>query len=170
MVILREFTLVKTPSVLLMDPGSDFEMVTRKVQAPVWLSENCVEMFRVIGYLGDCIKEIMRTKQDPPLIAPDFVHAYQLALALQADLYGLDIIQLRDTQRHDFHRVNAASKQFAAEVQMAIQLVNRSAEQRAMEIGRELLGRFNMQAAVNASQMERINIWSLASEAAYSSL
>ena len=40
---------------------------------------------------------------------------------------------------------------------MAIQFVNLSAEQRAMEIGRELLGRINIQAAVNASQMERIN-------------
>ena len=39
-----------------------------------------------------------------------------------------------------------------------------------MEIGRELLGRINMQAAVNASQMACINNWSLASEAAYSSL
>ena len=53
-----------------------------------------------------------------------------------------------------------------------------------MEIGKELLGwinmqaavnasqmeRINMQAAVNASQMERINSWSLASKSAYSSL
>ena len=167
-VMLREFTPAKTPSVLSMDPGSDVEMVTRKVQAPVWLSEICVELFREIGDLGDCIKEIMRTKQDPRLITPDLVHAYELALAHQADLYCLEIIQLHDTQRHDFLRVKAASKQFTAEVQMAIQFVNLSAEQRAMEIGRELLGRINMQAAVNASQMERINNWLLASQAAYS--
>ena len=156
-VMLREFTLARTPSVLSMDPGSDVEMVTRKVQAPVWLSEICVELFREIGYLDYCIKEIMRTKQNPCLITPDLVHTYELALANQADLYGLDIIQLRDAQRHDFLRVEAASKQFAAEVQMAIQFVNLSAEQRAMEIRRELLGRINMQAAVNDSQMERIN-------------
>ena len=53
---------------------------------------------------------------------------------------------------------------------MAIQFVNLSAEQRAMVIGKELLGRINMQAAVNASQMERINSWLLASKSAYSSL
>ena len=93
-----------------MDPGSHVEMTTRKVQAPVWLSDICAELFREIGYLGDCIKEIMRTKQDPRLIAPDLVNAYELALAHQAELYGLDIIQLRDAQRHDFLRVEAASK------------------------------------------------------------
>ena len=80
-VMLREFTLAKTPSVLSMDLGSDIEMVTRKVQAPVWLSEICVELFREIGYLGHCIKEMVRTKQDLRLIAPDLVHAYELALA-----------------------------------------------------------------------------------------
>ena len=58
-VMLREFTLARTPSVLLMDPGSDVEMVTRKVHAPVWISEICVELFREIGYQGDCIKEII---------------------------------------------------------------------------------------------------------------
>ena len=88
-VILREFTLAKTPSVLSMDPGSDVEMTTRKVQAPVWLSDICVELFREIGYLGDCIKEMMRINQDPRLITPDLVHAYELALAHQAELYGL---------------------------------------------------------------------------------
>ena len=52
---------------------------------------------------------------------------------------------------------------------MAIQFVNRLAKEHAMEIGRELLGRINMQAAVNASQMEHINNWSLVSESAYNS-
>ena len=33
---------------------------------------------------------------------------------------SLDIIQLRDAQRHDFLQVEAASKQFTAEVLMAI--------------------------------------------------
>ena len=53
---------------------------------------------------------------------------------------------------------------------MAIQFVNLSVEQRTIEIGKEPLGRINMQATVNASQMERINSWSLASKSAYSSL
>ena len=100
-----------------------------------------MELFREISYLGVCIKEIMRTKQDPCLIAPDLVHAYELTLAHQADLYGLNSIQLRDAQRHNFLPVDAASKQFTAEVQMAIQYVNLSAKQQAMEIERELLGR-----------------------------
>ena len=39
-----------------------------------------------------------------------------------------------------------------------------------MEIGRKLIYSINMQATVNASQQEHINNWSLASEAAYSSL
>ena len=80
-VMLREITLAPTPTVVSMDPGSNVGMVTRKVQAPIWLSEICVELFREIGYLGDCIKEIMRNKQDPHLIAPDSVHVYELALA-----------------------------------------------------------------------------------------
>ena len=66
----------------------------------------------------------MRTQQDARLIAPDLVHAYELALAHSADLYGLDIIQLHDVQWYDFLRVEAASKQFATEVHMAIQFVN----------------------------------------------
>ena len=109
-VMLRKFTHAKTPSVLSMDPGTDVKMVTRKVLAPVWLSEICVELFREIGYLSDCIKEIMRTRQDPHLIALDLVYAYELAIAHQADLYGFDIIQLRDAQSYNFLWVVAASK------------------------------------------------------------
>ena len=78
---LREYSLAKTLSFLSMDPGSDVEMTMRKVQAPVWLADICAELCREIGYLGDCIKEIMRIKQDPRLIALDLVHAYELALA-----------------------------------------------------------------------------------------
>ena len=59
--MLRKFTLAKIPSVLL-GPGSDVEMTTRKFQAPIWFSDIGAELFQEISYLGDCIKEIMRTK------------------------------------------------------------------------------------------------------------
>ena len=91
-VMLREYTLAKTPLVRLMDPRSDVEMVMRKVQAPVCLFEICVELVREISYLCDYIKEIIRTKQDLCLIAPVLVHTSELSLAHQADLYDLDII------------------------------------------------------------------------------
>ena len=43
-------------------------------------------------------------------------------------------------------------------------------EQRTQAVGNELLGRINMAAAVNAAQMQRIEMWTTSSENAHSAL
>ena len=43
-------------------------------------------------------------------------------------------------------------------------------EQRTQDVGNELLGRINMAAAVNAAQMQRIEMWTTSSQNAHSAL
>ena len=53
---------------------------------------------------------------------------------------------------------------------MGIQYLALSMEPRTQEVGNELLSRINMAAAINATQMQRIDKWMTSSENAHSTL
>ena len=170
---LRDFTIVRTSSALQPVGDTDVEMVTpekRLVTAPAWLSFMYSELQREIEYLGNVIVEIQRQEQNPRHLAPDICAAYELALHYQRQLYESDSAKLRDAHREDYLRFEAASKQFAGEVQMGMQYLALTMEQRTQEVGNELLNRINMAAAVNAAQMQRIDKWTTSSENAHSVL
>ena len=120
--------------------------------------------------MGNVILEIQRQEHNPRHIAPDICTAYELALSYQQLLYESDSVKLRNAIREDYLRFEAASKQFAGEVQLGIQYLALTMEQRTQDVGNELHGRINMAAAVNAAQMQRIEKWTTSSENAHSAL
>ena len=142
----------------------------RVVTAPAWLSFMYSELQREIEYLGNVIVEIQRQEQNPRHLVPNICASYELALHYQRQLYESDSAKLRDAHCEDYLRFEAASKQFAGEVQMGIQYLALSMEQRTQEVHNELLNRINMAAAVNAAQMHRIDKWTTSSENAHSAL
>ena len=138
--------------------------------APSWLSFMYSELQKAVEYLGYVILEIQRQEQNPPHLAPDIFAAYELALHYQRQLYESNSIKLRNVLREDYLWFETASKQFASKVQMAIQYLALSMEQRTQEVGNEFLSRINMAPAINAVQMQRINKWTTSSENAHSAL
>ena len=170
---LRDFTNFQTSLALQPAGDMDVEMVTpekRIVTAPAWLSYMYSELQKEIEYMGNVILEIQRQEQNPRHIAPDICAAYELALGYQRQLYESDSVKLRNALREDYLRFEAASKQFAGEVQLGMQYLALTMEQRTQAVGNELLGRINMAAAVNAAQMQRIEKWTTSSESAHSAL
>ena len=164
---LRDFTIACTSSALQLVGDTDVEMVTpekRIVKAPAWLSYMYSELHREIEHLGNIILELQRQEQNPRHIAPNICDAYELALQFQRQLYECDSQKLRDTVREDYLRFEAASKQFAGEVQMGMQYLALTMEQRTQDVGNKFLSQINMAAAVNEAQMQRIEKWSTSSE------
>ena len=118
---LRDLTIARTSSALQPVGDTDMEMVTpekRIVKAPAWLSYMYFELQREIEHLGNIILELQRQEQNPRHIAPNICEAYELALQYQRQLYECDSLKLRDVVREDYLLFEAASKQFAGEVQM----------------------------------------------------
>ena len=170
---LRDFTVVRTSSPLHPVGDMDVEMVTpgkRVVTATAWLSFMYSELHREIEYFGNVIVDIQRKAQNPRHLAPDICAANELALYYQRQLYESDLAKHRDAQREDYFRFEAARKQFAGKVQMGMQYLALTMEQRTQEVGNELLNRINMATAVNAAQMQRIDKWTTSSENAHSVL
>ena len=169
----RDFTIARTSSALQPAGDTDVEMVTaekRIVTAPAWLSYMYSELVKEIEYMGNVILKIPRQEQNPRHIAPDICATYELALSKQWQLYESDSVKLHNALREDYLRFEAASKQFAGEVQLGMQYLALTMEQRTQAMGNELLGRINMAAAVNAAQMQRIEKWTTSSENAHSAL
>ena len=81
-----------------------------------------------IEYLGNGILEIQREEHNPRHLAPEICAAYELALHYQRPLYESDSVKLRNALREDYLWFEAASKQFAGEVQMGIQYLALSME------------------------------------------
>ena len=149
------------------------EMVTpekRIVTAPMWHLFLSSELQKEIEYLGNVILVIQRQEQNSPHLAPDIYAAFEPAVHYQQQVHESDSVKLRNALREDYLRFEAASKQFAGEVQMGIQYLALSMEQRTQEVGNELLSRINMAAAINAAQMQRIDKWTTSSENAHSVL
>ena len=67
------------------------------------------------------------------------------------------MVKLRNALREDYLRFEAASKQFASEVQLGMQYLALTMEQRTQQVGNELHSRINMAAASNAAQLQRID-------------
>ena len=152
---------------------TDVEMVTpekRVVTAPAWLSFMYCELQRENEYLGNVIVEIQRQEQNPRHHAPDICAAYELALHYQRQLYESHSAKLRDAHREDYLRFAAGSKQFTSKVQMGVQYLAMTMEQRTQEVGNELLNRINMAAAINAAQRQRIDKWTRSTVNAHSVL
>ena len=170
---LRDSTIARTSSALQPVGDTDVEMVTpemRIVTAPAWLSYMYSELQKEIEYMGNVLLEIQRQEQNPSHIAPDICATYELALSYQPRLYESDAVKLRNTLREDYLRFEAASNQFAVDVQLGIQYLALTMEQRTQDVGNRLLGRINLAAAVNAAQMQRIEKWITSSENAHSAL
>ena len=164
---LRDLTIARTSTGLQPVGYTDVEIITpekRIFTASVWLSYMYSELQKEIEYMGSVILEIRRQEQNPRQIAPDVCAAYQLALCYQLQLYESDSVKLRNALREDYLRFKAASKQFAGEVQLRIQHLALTMEQRTQDMGNELLGRINRAAAVNAVQMQRIEKWTTSCE------
>ena len=142
----------------------------RIVTAPAWHSFMYSELQKEIEYLGNVIHEIQRQEQNPRHLAPDICAAYKLTLHYQRPLYESDLVKLGNALREDYLRFEASSKQFAGKVQMGIEYLALSMEQRTQEVGNELLSRINMAAAINAAQMQSIDKWATSSENAHSAL
>ena len=123
-IALRHFTNTRTSSALRPVGDTDVEMVTPEKRigtAPAWLSFVYFELQKEIQHLGNGILEIERQEQNPRLLAPNICAAYELALHYQRELYESDLVKLRNALREDYLRFEAASKQFASEVQIGIQ-------------------------------------------------
>ena len=160
---LRKFTIARTSSALQPVGDMDVEMVTpekRIVKAPAWLSYMYSELQREIEYLGSIILKLLKQEQNLCHIAPNICNAYELALLYQRQLYVCDAQKLHIAVRKDYLRFEAASKQFAGEVQKGMQYLALTMEQWTQDVGKELLSQINMAAAVNAAQMQRIEKWS----------
>ena len=142
----------------------------RLVTAPAWLSFMYSELQREIEYLGNVIVKIQRQEQNPRHLAANICAAYEHALHYQRQLYESNSAVLRDAHREDYLRFEAASKQFSGEVQMGMQYLALSMEQRTQEVGNELLNWINMAAANKAAQIHRIDKWTTSSENAHSDL
>ena len=129
---LCDFTIVRTSSALQPVGDTDVEMVTpeeRVVTALVWLSFMYSELQREIEYLRNVIVEIQRQEQNPRHLAPDICAAYELALHYQRQLYESHTAKLRDAHCEDYLRFEAASQQFAGDVQMWMQYLALTMEQ-----------------------------------------
>ena len=120
------------------------EMVTpekRIDKAPAWLFYMYSELQKEIEHLGNVILEIQRQEQNHRHLAPDICAAHILALEYQWQLYESDTQKLRDAVREDYLLFEAASKQFAGEVQMEMKYLALTMEQRTQAVGNELLSR-----------------------------
>ena len=120
--------------------------------------------------MGNIIVEIQRQEENPRYLAPDICAVYEIALHYQRQLYESDSAKLQDGHCEDYLLFEAASKQFAGEVQLGMQYLALTMEQRTQEVGNELLNRINMAPAINAAQMQMINNWTTSSENADSVL
>ena len=121
---LRDFTIARTSSALQPFGDTDVQMVTpekRIVTATAGLSYMYSELQKVIEYMCNVILEIQRQEQKPCHIAPDICAAYELALSYQRQLYESDLVKHYNALREDYLGFEAASKQFAGEVQLGIQ-------------------------------------------------
>lgn len=70
---------------------------------------------------------------EPPLLT--LFELDELALAHQNELFNLEAGRLRNAQRHEFLRFEAASTQFAMGVKMAIQYLEMPVEEKATQQG-----------------------------------
>ena len=87
--VLRDFTIVRTSSALQPVGDTDVEIVTaekRVVMAPACLSFMYSELQKEIEYLGNVILELQRQEQNSWHIAPDICAPYELALQYQWQL------------------------------------------------------------------------------------
>ena len=149
------------------------EMVTpekRIVKAPAWLSFMYSELQKEIEYMGNVILEIQSQEQNSCHIAPDICAAYKLALSYQGQVYESNSVKFCNAIHEDYLQFEAASKQFAGEVQLGMQYLALTMKQRTQDVGNELLRRINMAVAVNTAQMQRIEKWTTSCENAHSAL
>ena len=99
------------------------EMVTLEthiVTAPAWLSLMYSKLQKEIQYMGNIVLEIQKQEQNPQQIAPDICAAYELAHSYQCQLYESDSVKLHNALHEDYLWFEAASKQFAGEVQLGM--------------------------------------------------
>ena len=136
---------------------------TRSVDAPLWLSELFTSIRDELDQLGWVIQVLMNEHQNPQTVVPGLVKAYNMLLQNQHALFAMQELQL--AQRHDYFRFEAASKQFASEVQLALQYAELSAEQRAQEQGKSILSHVDIMASHNANQFAIIEAWAAKEEA-----
>ena len=142
----------------------------RVVKVTAWLSFLYSEVQKEKEYQENVILELLRQEQNPRHIASDIGTAYELALHCQYQLYKSDLANLQEVHLEAYLWFKAASKQFAGKVQIGMQYLVLSMEQRTQEVGNELHSRVNMGAAVNAEQMQRIEKCTTSSENNHSAL
>ena len=120
---LSNFTIALTSSALQPVGDKDVEMVSREksiVTVPAWLLFMYSELQKEIECLGNDILEIQRQELHPRHLTPNICTAYELALHYQRQLCESDAARLQNALRKAYLRFEAASKQFAGEVQMGI--------------------------------------------------
>lgn len=160
-VVMRDFVMVKYDNVLEKDDVSmsDALEYTKRVNAPRWLSDAYGRISNDIRHLGEALVQLKNEQQDPNVVAPRLVQAYNVMLQQQNALFDQQADALRNAQRHDFRRLEAASTQFASEISMAVQYAQLKAEDKISEQGKEMLRHMNDLAKHNAKQFHMVEEW-----------
>src|SRR6266705_1984469 len=112
-----------------------------------------------IRRLGDALVLLRQQQQDPNAVAPHLVQAYKAMLQQQDALFAQQNDALYNAQRQDYLRLEAASTQFANEIRVASEYALLTAEERAREQGKAMLGNLNELAEHNALSFSRLEQW-----------
>src|SRR6266705_2581609 len=112
-----------------------------------------------IRRLGDALVLLRQQQQDPNAVAPHLVQAYKAMLQQQDALFAQQTDALYNAQRQDYLRLEAASTQFANEIRVASEYALLTAEERAREQGKAMLGNLNELAEHNALSFSRLEQW-----------
>ena len=160
---LRDFTMTRYQSVLTDDLEQPIP-ATRKVNAPLWLSNMYSDLCGDIARLGNILQDLMNRHEDPDTVAPGVVRAYNLLLQNQNTLFDKQAEDLRVAQRNEYHRFATVTTQFATEMRMAIEYAALDAKGKAEENGQNLVRAMSTMAESNAAQFGRVELWAVEQE------
>ena len=136
---------------------------SRAVHAQQCLPELYASIRSELDQVGQVIQTLASEQRDPQTVVPALVKAYAILLQNQHVLFAG---ALEQAQRHDFFRYEAASKQFASEVQLILACVNLSTEQRMQEQGNSAMSQLDHMASNNANQFALLEAWAMKEKAA----
>src|SRR5436853_5125878 len=162
-VALRDFTMVKYRSIL---PGTiqGVAPLSKHVNGPQWLSGVYANLCGEIDALAKVLQDLIDRNEDPIFVAPGMVRAYNLLLQNQNVLYERQSADIQTARRADFHRFEAACTQFAQEVNLALQYVAMTTEERTREQGQGFVRAMSKMAQTSSAQFQKVEDWAVQKE------
>ena len=101
--------MVKQPPILSpeeeMYEVGELTPTTKRVCAPLWVSNMYGDLVRDILYMGEAITVMIKEWQDPRAIAPDLVRAYEITLTNQHILFAQESASPLHASRTDYLRI-----------------------------------------------------------------